>query len=51
MKSSLVHADAAVRAGDFAKALTAADRGIKFDPGLLLVNLNRAHTDVPGAHR
>jgi len=37
------YADAAVRAGDFAKALVAADRGIKFDPALLLVKLNRAH--------
>ena len=37
------YADAAVRAGDFAKALKAADRGIKFDPELLLVKLNRAH--------
>jgi hypothetical protein len=37
------YADAAVRAGDFANALIAADRGIKFDPALLFVKLNRAH--------
>jgi len=36
-------ADTALKAGDFRKALEAAELGIWFDPGLIWVRINRAH--------
>jgi predicted Zn-dependent protease len=36
-------ADSAVQAGDFARALEAADLGIRFGPDLTWIRMNRAH--------